>query len=303
MRGFLVLGLCIAGVITSAQSAAAADPQITINSAGGTAVSDGIRIVYQGGQWQILRQGTGQLYSAGSLPASSSMFNGIYLAISNGATGVAVSPAANIGSLSVGASYTNVAWDSVNTTGSSTTGSGSFTSDLSVAIGGLTYVVHLSASYVYPADYFTQTYTVDIPVGNTGTVRLYTPYDTYLGGSNDGPVTSTCARQPRLARMGRPLWKLFVTCRARRGLDTRRKVTATSCSGVRGMGRDSGRTTLTLSTPIRSPTTQLASTGILARPREQRRQWGTSSCSQPQTCRTRRPGLLRRLDPAPVRPP
>ena len=112
------------------------------------------------------------------------MFNGITLSVSSGGGGVVASPTVPD---SFGPGWSRIPWGTVNTTGSSTTGSGSFTSALSAVIGGLTYTVHLTTTYTYPSDYFTQSYTVDIPAGNTGTVKLFTPYDTYLGGSDAGP--------------------------------------------------------------------------------------------------------------------
>lgn len=103
--------------------------------------------------------------------------------MSDGSSGVVSGyPRPNVGN---GISY--APWTSVNTTGSSTTGSGSFTSDLTAVVEGLTYVVHLKVDYTAPNTYFTQTYTVDIPAGNTKEVRLYNGYDTYLSGGDAGP--------------------------------------------------------------------------------------------------------------------
>ena len=185
-RFALAVTIAIAGLVATGSAAVAADPQITLNSGGGTSTTDGIQVVYQGGQWQVIRQGSGQLYRDNDLPASGDMFNGVYLGLSEGGAGVSVSPATLVGHSSLDAGFTEQGWDSVSTTGSSSAGSGSFTSDLSVEVGGLTYVVHVTASYVYPADYFTLSFTVDIPAGNTKTVRLYTPYDSYLGGTDEG---------------------------------------------------------------------------------------------------------------------
>lgn len=175
--------LLTATMVGTASPSHAADNQITLNSAGGTNSTDGIRVVYKGGSWQVIRNGTGQLYNPNSLPEGpDTVYNGTWLTVSDGSSGEVVG--SNLVATGNGITYSP--WTAVNTTGSSTAGSGSFTSDLTAVIGGLTYVVHLTVNYSAPNSYFTQTYTVDIPAGNTKEVRLYNAYDTFLSGGDSG---------------------------------------------------------------------------------------------------------------------
>lgn len=187
VQGLLAIGMSAFLTVTmlgTASPSHAADTQITLNSSGGTGATDGIRVSYQSGQWQIKRNGTGQLYHPDSLPTGfGSMGNGTWLTVSDGSSGETVG---SIDGIDTGNGITSTTWDSVDTTGPSSSGSGSFTSDLTAIVDGLTYVVHLTAKYTAPNSYFTQTYTVDIPAGNTKQVRLYTGYDTYLSGGDAG---------------------------------------------------------------------------------------------------------------------
>lgn len=69
--------LLAATMVGTASPSQAADTQITLNSSGGTNTTDGIRVVYKGGSWQVIRQGTGQLYLDTDLPENGTMTNGI----------------------------------------------------------------------------------------------------------------------------------------------------------------------------------------------------------------------------------
>ena len=65
--------------------------QVVINPTGGTASTNGIRLtVGNTGQIQVLRNGTGQLYSPSNTAGAtnnSSMDNGVYLAVGNTVVG------------------------------------------------------------------------------------------------------------------------------------------------------------------------------------------------------------------------
>jgi hypothetical protein len=164
---------------------------ITINSSGGNNAggTDGIRTVYSNGQWQVYREGTGQLYEPETDPADRFMFNQVALALTDGSGGgYIIGPS----TLHLNNQYWNTSnrvfrpWDSVTATGGST-GTGTGASDLSVQVDGRTYLVHLDLDYTYPNDYIRQTFTVTVPAGNTYNVKLYNLYDSYLGGSDTGP--------------------------------------------------------------------------------------------------------------------
>ena len=173
---------------------------ITINSAGGNNAggTDGIRTIYSNGQWQVLREGGGQLYYPGpggvpatgdGLPPDRYQYNQIALSLTDGSGGgYIIGPS----SLNLSNQYWDInnrlfrPWDSVTATGGST-GTGTGASDLTVEIDGRTYVVHLDLAYTYPNNYITQTFTVTVPTGNTYNVKLYNLYDSYLGGSDTGP--------------------------------------------------------------------------------------------------------------------
>ncbi len=182
--GLMTTVLAAGSLVVAAGPSQATDSQITLNSAGGSTAVDGIQIVYQHGQWQVLRNGVGQLYGPGTLPRNSLMFNSVFLTVSGEGTGMVVG-AITPDSLATG--FTAEDWDTVNTVGPSSTGSGSFTSTLSKTINDRTYQVNLATTYTFPNDFMTQTYSVVIPAGNTANVKLYTPYDTYLGVSDLGP--------------------------------------------------------------------------------------------------------------------
>lgn len=164
---------------------------ITINSAGGNNVggTDGIRTVYSNGQWQVYREGATQLYSPDDDPPIRYQFNQVALALTDGSGGgYIVGPS----TLLLSGQYWDTSnrvfrpWDSVTATGGST-GTGTGASDLSVQIDGRTYQVHLALDYTSPNNYIRQTFTVTVPTGNTYNVKLYNLYDSYLGGSDNGP--------------------------------------------------------------------------------------------------------------------
>ena len=173
---------------------------ITINSAGGNNAggTDGIRTFYSNGQWQVLREGAGQLYAPGpggvpatgdGLPPDRYQYNQIALALTDGGGGgYIIGPS----TLNMNNQYWDTSnrlfrpWDSVTATGGST-GTGTGASDLSVQVDGRTYVVHLDLNYTSPNNYITQTFSVTVPAGNTYNVKLYNLYDSYLGGSDTGP--------------------------------------------------------------------------------------------------------------------
>lgn len=165
---------------------------ITINSDGGNTAggTDGIRTVYSNGQWQVYRGGDGQLYDDVDFPPSNYMYNQIALSLTApGGGGYAIGPSSlELGNQNIDFTdgFLFRPWDSVTATGGST-GTGTGASALTVQVDGRTYTVNMSLDYTYPNNYIRQTFTVTIPAGNTYNVKLFNLYDSYLGGSDEGP--------------------------------------------------------------------------------------------------------------------
>jgi hypothetical protein len=170
-------------VVTSATPAAAFGAPLIINSTGGTTTANGLKIHYGSGQFQVYRAGGGQVYGNTANPGATTntgIFNGIYLTVGT----TVIGPKTNVGT-NIAA---NLQWDTITAAGTPAAGgSGIVTSTLSKLVGGLTYTVNLTVDYTYPNDYFTNTYSVTIPAGNTATVKLYHAVDAFLGGSDAGP--------------------------------------------------------------------------------------------------------------------
>jgi hypothetical protein len=289
---------------------------ITINSAGGNNAggADGIRTFYSNGQWQVLREGAGQLYYPGpgdvpvtgdGLPPDRYQYNQIALALTDGSGGgYIIGPS----TLKLSNQYWDTSnrvfrpWDSVTATGGSS-GTGTGASVLTVEVDGRTYVVNLNLSYTYPNDYITQTFTVTIPSGNTYNVKLYNLYDSYLGGSDAGPDFTTRPRRSS-GYPGRPSTRVCVTSAVRIGRATCLPTTPMwSSETARPMPAPGlGRTWTTASSPIRATTTASASTGTSARLLERRPRWWLTSSSavslhrlpprRATTARSRSPGRI-----------
>lgn len=69
---------------------------------------------------------------------------------------------------------------------SSATGSGSATIRYTVDRNGLTYVLERTVTYVYPNNYYFDTYTITIPAGNTEVVKYYHGGDVAPGSNDNG---------------------------------------------------------------------------------------------------------------------
>ena len=186
------LALASASLIAVAPAGAAPvddGPLVTINAGGGTSTTDGLKIDYASGILQVTRDGAGQLYDASTLPVQGNREgpdNYIVLAVGDTIVGATdfwdtTSP----GDPPFDA-QTYVDWDTITTSGGSATGSGTVTSNLSIDLDGQVFEVDLTIDYTAPADYFTMTYDLTIPVGNTKDVRLGWAGDSQLGGSDEG---------------------------------------------------------------------------------------------------------------------
>ena len=163
-----------------------------LNPTGGVLAGDGIRTEFADGQFMVYKNNQFQLYFGRPVPNEFN-YNSIYLTIGNSTIGGEVAgygadPTFVNGGLNAHSNMTESNWTSVNTSTVSTSGASSFfTSSMSYTNATGTYVVDLKVDYTAPDLFHKQTYTVTIPNGNTKDVRLYTAYDTYLGGSDEGP--------------------------------------------------------------------------------------------------------------------
>ena len=171
--------------------------QTTINPTGGINPSgaDGLRIyVTNLGQVQVLYKNAGQLFDQNTTDTSTSLYNGIMLAVGN----KVVTPVNVI----IDASVTDATFKSQGA--QTLTGAGTAASpwvvtttmyydvDGNNAYGAATdFQVVVKTSYVNGNGYFTQTVTVTPPSTNTGVVKLYQTADTMLGGQDNGTGTST----------------------------------------------------------------------------------------------------------------
>ena len=198
-------GIMASALPLTAGAANAADDLITLNSTGSGTAGTGIRVNYKAGQFQVMRAGSNQLFNPSiQSPPSSTLYNGIAMSLTTSpttATGRTVYPTGfNATQANSGTGMDKDTFDTYDTylinpatggriSGTSTTGSGSFVSEMSFTDpdSGLVYKVTMRVDYVYPDEWMKQTFTVSIPAGNTKTIRLFNVYDTYLGSSDTGP--------------------------------------------------------------------------------------------------------------------
>jgi hypothetical protein len=68
---------------------------------------------------------------------------------------------------------------------------------MTYVVGGLTYTVVINRSMTAPNKFFTWTYTITVPTGNTANVRFYYGMDSYVAGAdaNDVGYLSTIPTQ------------------------------------------------------------------------------------------------------------
>ena len=189
--------------------------QVVVNPTGGTSTADGIRItIGNTGQLQVLRNGTGQLYnpnlSAGAT-TSSSMDNGVFLAVGNTVTGPA--NFATVASTGV----TLQAWTPISNTFSPQGSGGTATTVLRATVAARNYDLTLTWQYTFPNDFVIVGHSLLIPAGNTSTVRLYHVADSFLGGDDFGPSFFSLG-PPALVGGYRPASNIVEAWRYRSGL-------------------------------------------------------------------------------------
>lgn len=181
-----VSGACVRSLISLiGLLPALAVGQVVINPTGGTSATNGIRVtVGNTGQIQVLRLGTGQLYSptnTAGATTQSIMDNGVYLAV--GSTVVGPQNFATQASAGV----TLQEFTPISNTLTPQGNGGTATTVLRATVGGRNYDLTLTWQYTYPNDFVVVTHSLVIPAGNTATVRLYHVMDAYLGGDDYGP--------------------------------------------------------------------------------------------------------------------
>ena len=159
--------------------------QVIINPSGGTGSTDGIRVtIGNTGQMQVLRNGTGQLFSptnTAGATTNSIMDNGVYLAVGN--TVVGPQNFATLASSGV----TLVEWTPISNTLTPQGNGGTATTVLRGVVGLRNYDLTITWQYTYPNDFVVVTHSLVVPAGNTATIRLYHVMDAYLGGDDYGP--------------------------------------------------------------------------------------------------------------------
>ena len=173
---------------------------LTINGGGGGAAngSDGLRIAFNctGGTEQVWFRDLVNYFDGdcgyGTASAGTGGNVGITLSIQQG-----VEAAMAFSSLFGDATWSNVevlalsGTASVGSAMATTTGSGyallEYTAVKPSGTAAGTYRLQREISYTYPNKYFSEKYTVFVPVGNPGvTLRVYKGGDTYPGGSDSG---------------------------------------------------------------------------------------------------------------------
>jgi hypothetical protein len=222
----------------------------TINSTGGTTASNGIRVIVgENTQLQIVRLGTGQLYSPSAVPPSTSIFNSILLAHgSNIYRSNGNAPAASGGSV-----WTNVSQSAVTGTG---TAQDPYTVVTVVAAGSTGITLTETVTYAYPEGYFVIQVDVSAPSTNTSNIKLYHLMDTYLAGGDNGPAYVDNTTNPTAVGTSKmpPTRPLFSS--ATPGTTTILPTTTTSSPKLRA-----GTTSRTPWTPTRVPTTASGCSG------------------------------------------
>ncbi|MFZ9857357.1 MAG: RCC1 domain-containing protein, partial [Roseiflexaceae bacterium] len=193
-------------LITMPRSAEAASTKysqqtVWINSGGGvqTDGSDGIKLEFNGKY-----SGGDEIYFANTTQYCCSGVSGVQLNIGGQLYG-------NAGAASGGSA---LAFDSLtigeltgsainNDVADGTTGDGSAVLTYTKDIGGLQYDLIRRIDYTAPNLYYTETFTINIPVGNTAMVKLYKGGDTAPGNSDSGralylptPVKSVMSIEP-----------------------------------------------------------------------------------------------------------
>lgn len=145
----------------------------TMNPAGGLAWSQDLKILIGDyAQVQVYYNNLAQIYG-GNPPT-------------NGAGGPSAWPRLNIGTRSVGNGWT--AWTTASTTGQQAGNLYTAKSTMTYVSGSLTYTAVIDWSYTAPDKYFTWTYTIAVPAGNTQNIKFYYGMDSFVAGGDANDV-------------------------------------------------------------------------------------------------------------------
>lgn len=182
----------VAALVLSASPAQAAGEfgsLVTINPAGGTGETDGLKIEIAGGQMQVFRGGNEQLYSGSPQPddgTNCEMYN--YFTVAIDATDDKI-----VGCGYYGDSAPNgVTWASgtitSNLTNNDQDGTVTLTLVSNEVAAGKTITLEVLYTYTYPNPYVDLQSTLTIPDGIPGFTgaKLYWNVDATLGGSDEG---------------------------------------------------------------------------------------------------------------------
>ena len=177
----------------------------TINPAGGNTAVDGLRItIGENTQLQIRREGSGQLYSPGTLPPSRSIFNSVFLA--EGTT-ISAGDSSVLTLMSGTQTFSNVSQTLV--TGTGVTGDPYTVVTTVRTNAGATLT--MSVYYTAPDQYFIVSIDVEAAPGNTSPMKLYHMMDTYLAGSDSGPAYVDDPTNPTIVGVARNgIYEAFV---------------------------------------------------------------------------------------------
>ena len=165
---------------TSYAAAPSASSVVTINGGGGVATdgSDGIRMTFNVARFgeQIKHRNDVYAYLGGEMGFHLNVGGTLYTSMNGSRASRELSGADTFDDLVIG-NLTGTA----STSGGSTTGDGSAVLTYTKTISTRVYTVVRSIKYTFPNRYYKESYKVIIPVGNTGTVKLYKGGDTAPG--------------------------------------------------------------------------------------------------------------------------
>lgn len=150
----------------------------TMNPTGGTAGSNDLKLVIGDcAQLQIYYNNLTQIYT-GNPTATGCGLPGLWAAL-------------RIGTQTFGNGVdglTATAWTTQSTTGSTNGNVYTARSTMTALTGGLTYTLIIDWSHTAPNKYFTWSYQVIVPAGNTKNVKFYFANDSFVAGADTSDV-------------------------------------------------------------------------------------------------------------------
>lgn len=148
----------------------------TMNPSGGTAGSNDLRLIIGDcAQVQLYYNNLTQIYT-GNPPATGC----------STASNMDAWPVLRIGTTSYGNDFT--AWTSSSTTGTTIGNTYTATSTMTITTGGRTYQLIIDWAYTAPNKYFTWSWRVVVPAGNTLPIKFYYGMDSFVAGADANDV-------------------------------------------------------------------------------------------------------------------